>query len=47
MREWIKLSAPKESAFFKTNQPLGGGEIPSNEGEDNFLKITQDQNDRK
>ena len=39
MREWIKLSMPKQSAFFKTNQPLGGEAIPSNqaEGKVNFL----------
>ena len=29
MREWIKLSMPKEPAFLKANQPLDGGAIPS------------------
>ena len=33
MRECIKLSMPKESDFFKTNQPLGGEAIPSNQAE--------------
>ena len=33
MREYIKLSMPKELDFFKTNQPLGGEAIPSNQAE--------------
>ena len=36
MREWIKLSMPKqETAFLKASQPLGGGTNSSNQAEGN------------